>query len=157
MTTAAQAYTAIRSRLEANVPTDANSLPVHLRWQNGNEGAVPDLPAPFVYVEFDNDGSPTRGPAGYGGGVGNNLWRNEASIVAYAMADRGHGVDEALSIAEQIATLFRSHRDSDISCFRATAYPGGDGADLKPPGLESVVGNYFYAVAEIDLHFDQLG
>lgn len=156
MTTVAQAYAAVRSRLEANVPTDSGSQPVPLRWQN-EAAALPATPAPFVYVEFDNDGSPTRGPAAYGAGRGNNLYRNEATIAAYVFVPRGEGIEEAQSIAEQIAALFRSHRDNDISCFRATVYPGGNGADIRPPGLDSEVGNYFYAIAEVDLHFDQLG
>ena len=156
MTTVAQAYAAVRGRLESNVPTSGGD-PIPLRWQNEIGEPLPDIPAPFVYVEFDNDGSVTRGPASFGAGRGDNIYRNEATITAYVFVPTGEGLNEAHAIAEQIAALFRSHRDNDISCFRSTVYPGGQGADIRPPGLDSEVGNYFYAIAEIDLHFDQLG
>jgi hypothetical protein len=117
---------------------------------------LPDIPAPFVHIEFDNDG-PGNGPTAFGGGRGQNLYRNQASVVAYVFVPKGEGLNEADSIAEQVAALFRSYRDTTISCSSAHAYPGGNGADIKPPGLDSEVGNYFYAIAEASLNFDQIG
>lgn len=148
MTTVSQARAVVRARIEAG------GLGVPLRWQNEDGGPLPDEPAPFVYAEFNTE----RGSiAGYGGGRGNNLYRNPARIEAYVFVPKGQGLDQAETIGEQIAALFRSYRDADISCFDATVYPGGDGAALTPPGLLSEVGNYFWAGVEISLHFDQIG
>ena len=158
MTTALQARQAVRSRVEtdANRPLDAGGVQIPLSWQNESY-ALPDNPAPFVHIEFDNDGPDGRGPTAFGGGQGQNLYRNRASVVAYVFVPKDEGLDEADSIAEQVATLFRSYRDSTISCSSAHTYPGGNGADIKPPGLDSEVGNYFYAIAEASLHFDLIG
>ena len=156
MTTITQAREAVRARLEANPPT-SGGVPIPVRWPAETDQPLPDIPAPFVFVEFDNQGSVTRGPAAFGAGRGNNLWRNEAIVTAYVFVPNGAGVGEAEAIAEQIAALFRAHRDEHISCFRSTSNVGGPGSDLRPPGLDSEVGNYFYATAVIDLHFDQLG
>lgn len=125
-----------------------------LRWPNENDGPLPDDPSPFVYTEFLVEGGRI---AGYGGGRGGNLYRNQAAVEAFVFVPKGRGLDAAEAIAEQIAALFRSYRDANISCFEATVMPGGDGAMLKPPGLNSPVGNYFYASAEVRLHFDQVG
>jgi hypothetical protein len=149
----------MRSRIESGGVVDSKSAPVPLRWQNENADSLgntslPSDPVPFVYCEFLTD-RPFL--AGYGGGQGQNLYRNPARLDAYVFVPNGNGLDEAEAIAEQIAALFRSYRSAGISCFEASVYPGGDGANLKPPGLSSVVGSYFYAVAEVSLHFDQIG
>jgi hypothetical protein len=153
MTTAKQARTVIRSRLEAG------GLSVPLRWQNEEADSsgnveLPDLPAPFVYTEFLTDPAQL---VSFGGGRYQNRYRNPARLDAYVFVPKGEGLDEAETIAEQIAVLFRSYRDTDISCFDATVYPGGDGASLKPPGLNSEVGNYYWACCEVSLFFDQTG
>ena len=150
MTTATQAFSVIRSRLEANQPAGLTSL----RWQNEDGGALPDEPAAFAYTEFLSEPGFV---AGYGGGRGSNLYRNPARVDCYIFVPRGQGLQVATDLAEQVAVLFRSYRDSDISCFEATVYPGGNGADIKPPGLASEVDNYFWALAEVSLHFDQVG
>lgn len=153
MTTASQARAVVRARIEAG------GISVPLRWQNeatDSNGSIdlPDTPSPFVYTEFLTD---PQQLASFGGGRGSNRYRNPARIDSYVFVPKGEGLDEAEQIAEQIATLFRSYRDTDISCFDATVYPGGDGAALKPPGLTSEVGNYFWAVVEISLFFDTIG
>lgn len=159
MTTATGARQAVRARLLAASITDALGNNVPLRWQNekvdslGNE-ELPSDPSPFVYVEFLTERADL---VSFGAGRGANRYRTPARVDAYVFVPMGHGLDEAEQIAEQIAALFRSYRDADISCFDATVYPGGDGASLKPPGLSSEVGNYFYAVTEISLFFDQIG
>lgn len=159
MTTASQARAAVRSRIESGNVVDAGSQPVPFRWQNEAADSLgniplPDTPAPFVYVEFDNDGPGGSGPTAYGGGRGANLYRNMAWVAAYVLVPKDEGVNEAEAIAEQIAVLLRSHRDEHISCFEATVYPGGSGADLKLP---VDVGNYFWAMCEARLWFDQIG
>ncbi|MFC3071489.1 hypothetical protein [Shinella pollutisoli] len=153
MTTVTQARQAVRARIEAgNVAFDG--VPVPLRWQNEDCGPLPDDPAPFVYVEFLNEGSSI---VAYGGGRCANTHRNRCRVEVYAFVPKGWGLDAAESIAEQIATLLRSHRDQHVSCFDATVIPGGDGAMLTPPGLQSEVGNYFWAACEVSLFFDQTG
>lgn len=153
MTTITQARQAIRSRIEAGNLTFQGE-PVPLRWQNEDGEPLPDDPAPFVYVEFLNEGSSI---VAYGAGRGGNTHRNRARVEAYVFVPKGWGLDAAEHIAEQIATLLRSHRDQHVSCFDATVIPGGDGAMLTPPGLASEVGNYNYAACDVSLHFDQIG
>jgi hypothetical protein len=149
----------MRARLEGGGVVDRHSAPVPFRCQNeaadslGN-AALPDTPSPFVYWEFITDRASL---VGFGGGRGANLYRNPARLDAYVFVPTDEGLDEAEAIAEQIAALFRSYRDSNISCFDATVFPGGDGSSIKPSGLNSPVGNYFYTVAEISLYFDQIG
>jgi hypothetical protein len=149
----------MRHRIEAASIVDRNSAAVPFRWQNENadsqgNATLPSDPSPFVYCEFITE----RGRlAGYGGGPGRNLYRNPARLDAYVFVPKNDGLDQAESIAEQVAALFRSYRDADISCFDATVYPGGDGSSLKPAGLNSVVGGYFYAATEVSLYFDQIG
>jgi hypothetical protein len=149
----------MRGIIEAASVVDSSSEPVPFRWQNefadslGN-AELPSEPSPFVYCEFITEKAYL---AGFGGGRSQNLYRNPARLDAYVFVPRGEGMDEAESIAEQIAALFRSYRDANISCFDATVYPGGDGASIQPAGMNSPVGNYFYAVTEISLHFDQIG
>jgi hypothetical protein len=157
--TATQARQAARSRIESSSIVDRLSNPVPFRWQNeaadslGN-AALPDSPSPFVYCEFIVESGSI---AGYGGGRNFNLYRNHARLVAYVLVPKNSGMDQAESIAEQIAALFRSYQDGTISCFDATVYPGGDGAAINPVGLNSPVGNYFYATMESSLIFDQIG
>ncbi|MPZ41308.1 MAG: hypothetical protein GEU95_25330 [Rhizobiales bacterium] len=154
MTTAHEARTVVRIRLEGNAPLDAQGQPVPLRWQNEDGEPLPDDPAPFVYTEVLTGRAAL---AGFGGGRGNNLYRNPLLVDVYVFVPKGEGLDQAEQIAEQIAVLFRSYRDDVVSLFDATVYPGGDGADLKPPGLTSEVGNYAYCAVEVTGHFDQIG
>jgi hypothetical protein len=159
MTTLSAARVAMRARIEGGNVVDAGDAAVPFRWQNEDKDSaghadLPDTPAPFVYIEvLAERGNITS----FGGGSGRNVYRNTLRLDAYVFVPKGKGLDEAESIAEQIAVLFRSYRDADISCFDATVYPGGDGADLKPPGLSSQVGNYFWACCEVSAYFDQVG
>lgn len=154
MTTATAAFNVIKARLEANVPDDSQGNPVTLRWQNEDGDPLPSTPAAFVYTEFLADPASI---ASYGGGRGANRYRNTAQIVCYVFVPRGWGLVEATTIAETVGALFRSYRDSDISCFEASVMPGGDGASIKPPGMDSEVDNYFYAVMAAEFFYDQIG
>lgn len=159
MTTVSQARQVIRSRIEAGAVVDSDSTPVPFRWQNEETDSLgnvelPSPASPFVYVEFNADRASL---ASFGGGRGSNRYRNPARIEAFVFVPKGEGLNEAESIAEQIATLFRSYRDDDISCFDASVYPGGDGEDLAPKGMSSEVSNYFYCSLEVSLHFDLIG
>lgn len=153
MTTVTQARQAIRARIETgNVTFGGTAVP--LRWQNEDGGPLPDTPAPFVYIEFLNEGSSI---VAFGGGRGGNTHRNRARVEAYVFVPKGVGLNAAEAIAEQLAALLRAYRDNHVSCFDATVIPGGDGALLKPPGLQSEVGQYFWAACEASLTFDQIG
>lgn len=153
MTTASGAYNVIRARIENNVPL-SQGVPVPVRWQNEDAVPLPDVPAPFVYVEFNPDPASL---VSFGGGQTSNRYRNPAVIDAYCFVPRGWGLVAATDLAEMIATLFRSYRDADISCFDATVYPLGSGSSVKPPGLDSEVDNYYVATTQITLFFDLIG
>lgn len=148
--TASQALAAVRARLEAGAFSFA------LRWQGEDAGPLPDTPTTFAFVVFNNDGS-GRGPVAFGGGRGANLYRNQATVEAYVFVPNGQGLSAATDAAELVAAQLRSFRDASISCFAADVIPVGEGAQIKPPGLNSEVSNYQCAVAEIALFFDQIG
>lgn len=150
MTTTSGAHAIIKARIEQNKPADL----VALRWQNGEGDPLPELEAPFLYTELVTDPAFL---ASIGGGRGSNLYRHPARIDAYVFVPQGIGLAPATDIAEEIAALFRSYRDSDISCFEATVYPLGAGSDIKPPGLRSEVDKYYCAVCEVSLFFDLIG
>jgi hypothetical protein len=153
MTTTSEAYRALRALLEAEP-----SLPP-LRWQNEDEDslgavALPDTPAPFLLTEFDTEPGEM---VAFGGGRGQNRYRNPARLDIFVFIPKGWGVTHATDIAETAAALYRSYRDDKVSCFASTVFPGGDGAALKPPGLPSEVTNYWWAAVEVELFFDQIG
>lgn len=150
MTTVSTAYAAIRTRIEANQPASV----VSLRWMNEDGDQLPSVPAPFIYTELNPE---KQYLAGFGGGIGANLWRNPAVIDCYAFVPRGWGLQAATDLAETMAALFRGYRDGDLQCFSATIIPLGAGASIKPPGLDSEVDNYYAACVEIEMHFDLVG
>lgn len=153
MTTASQARQSVRLRMEAgNIVYDGAAVP--LRWQNEAGEPLPDEPAPFVFTEFLVENARI---AGFGSGRGGNLHRNTCRVEGYVFVPKGWGLDAAESIAEQVAALFRSHRDDTISCFTARVAPGGDGADIAPKGLPSASSNYFWCGFDVEMHFDQTG
>lgn len=148
--TVSQARAAVKSRLEAA------SFAFPLRWPGDDSGPLPDTPATFAFIVFNNEGS-GREPTAYGGGRGSNLYRNQAMVEAFVFAPNGEGLEVATDTAELVAAQLRSFRDSSISCFSADVIPVGEGSNIKPPGLASDVSNYQCAVAEIALMFDQIG
>jgi len=142
VTTVAQAQAAIRTRLEANFTA------IPLSWPN-EAFVVPDAPAAFAQIEFLTDPASL---AGLGGGRFANLWRQTGRIEAHILVPSpqlsGAGLTAALDYAEQIAAVFRSYRDADLSCFAAWVEPGTrDGEN----------GNYWTAHAIVELHFDAIG
>lgn len=153
MATAAEAYAALRDRIETG------GLTIPRRYQNldaDSNGLVPlpDVPEPFYYCEFIVE---TVDLASFGGGRYRNTYRNQSCFYVWTFVPRGWGLQSALDYAEQAAVLLRSYRTPVISCFGAWVIPGGDGAVLQPPGLRSEVNAYFYAFVETDLFFDQIG
>lgn len=152
-TTASAAFAVIRARLDAM--DSGISIP---RYYIGDEPPIlADTPSPFVFVVFTNDGS-GQGPAAYGGGSGQNLYRNRASVEAYVFSPMvGDGLETVLNYAETVASRMRSFRDDSISCFSADVIPIGPGSNISVPGLSSEVSNYQCAVAECMLSFDQIG
>lgn len=153
MTTASAAYTVLRNRLAANT-----SLPI--RWRgddtdSAGSGDLPDTPTTFLFCWFEPMPAVI---AGFGGGRGANLYRNQALLNIFVFVPRGDGSETvALDHGETIAAIFRSFRDSDVSCFGASVLSGGPGSDIAPPGLRSEVNLYSFALIEVELHFDQTG
>lgn len=148
--TASEAYAAVKARL------DGAGFSFPLRYQGEDSGPLPDTPATFAFVVFSNDGS-GRGPVAFGGGVGRNLYRNLGVVEAFVFVPNGEGLAAAMNAAELVAARLRSFRDASISCFSADVIPVGEGSKITPPGLSSEVSNYQCAVAEIAMHFDQIG
>jgi hypothetical protein len=153
MTTAAGAFAAIRSRLEAS----GSGISIPLRFQGDPQSPLPDQPTAFAYVAFDNRGSELRGPSEYGGGAGANRYRNRARIQAFVFSPIGEGLAVVMAYAETIAARLRSFRDNDVSCYSADVIPVGDGSNLTVPGLVSEVSNYQAAIAEVEFDFVQIG
>jgi hypothetical protein len=148
--TAAEAYAAIRARLEA---VDSG-ITIPLRWQ-AEAATLPDTPAAFAYIEFIAAGGAI---SGYGAGRGANRYRQRGRVEAYVFTPNGAGLATALTHAETIAARLRSYRSGDLSCFGAVVHPGGHGASASPPGLSrNALNDYWYAVAEIDMFYDQIG
>src|SRR3954469_11761754 len=148
-TTTSQALAAIRTQIgTANL-----TFPVY--WQ-GEDVLLPDTPTTFAFVVFNNEGS-GRGPAAYGGGTGNNLYRNRAFLEAFVFAPQGEGLSVATDAAELVAASLRSFRSGSISCHASDAKPIGPGSSIAVPGLTSVVSNYQCAVAEATITFDLIG
>lgn len=153
MTTTSEAYGILRQRIST-----APGLPP-IRFQNEDEDSagnvgLPNTPAAFLYCEFETDSGEM---VGFGGGAGANLYRVAAWFDVYCFVPKGWGLTYATDTAELVAQLFRSFRDPQISCFAASARPGGDGSSLRPPGLPSDVSNYFWAATEVRLSFDAVG
>ncbi|MCK1536883.1 MULTISPECIES: hypothetical protein [unclassified Bradyrhizobium] len=150
-TTEAQARAAVRAQL----PGSAFAFPIY--WQGDDAPTLPDTPAAFAFVVFNNEGS-GGWPAAFGGGRGRNLYRNQALVEAFVFAPTGSEPSAAASSdrAEQIAARLRSFRDTDISVFAADVIFIGDGSKIRLPGL-TAANNYQCSVAEISLTFDQIG
>jgi hypothetical protein len=141
---------AVRSRLESG------SLSLTLYWHGDDAPTLPDTPAAFAYLVFNNEGSRL---AAFGGGAGSNLYRNRATLEAYVFAPPtgANGMAPVMAQAETIAARLRSFRDATISCYSADVIPVGPGSNLAPPGFPNEVNNYLCAIAEVQIEFDQIG
>lgn len=153
MTTASQAFAAVKARIEAG------ALGVPLRWQNEEKDSdgnaeLADTPEAFIYSEFIGDRASV---IEIGGGRGSNRHRNPAHLDIYVFVPRGGGLAAATDIAEQIAALFRPLHSGGVNVDRVSVSPGGDGADLKPKGMPSLVDNYYYATVQVELYYDLVG
>ncbi len=153
MATSEQAFDVIRTRLDGNKPV-YNSVTLASRWPNETDTPLPATPIPFIYTEFLTDPADL---VSAGGGRGNNRYRHSGRIVTYVFVPMGYGEKAAMNIADQVAAVFRSYRDTTISCFSATPYPGGEGQKLAPPGIGSAVTSYWCAFVEVEMFFDLIG
>lgn len=152
MTTAVEAYDAIRDRIDAS----DSGIALPLRWQGEDGGLLPDTPAAFGYGVFENFGS-KPGPTAFGGGLNNNLYRNGGYLNVYVFVPNGQGIRKAMQEAETVAARLRSYRATHILVRAADVIPLGDGASIAPPGLQSEVNNYQCALVEAEFGFDQIG
>jgi hypothetical protein len=149
--TSDQAQTALRTRIDG-----AGVVPP-MYWEGDVVPPLPDTPSPFVYFVFDNEGS-GRGPAAYGGGLRQNLYRNQALLMGFVFVPRGAGSGiAAQQVAETVAASVRSMRIADLAVHKADVMPAGPGSSVAPRALRSPVSNYQCAIAVIELHFDQIG
>lgn len=92
-----------------------------------------------------------------GRGRGHNRHRNQGIMVAYVFIPQGWTLKIATDAAEAIATLYRPLNQSGVIVDTATVFPGGEGSQVRPPGVESDVANYLWAACEVEFHHDQLG
>lgn len=152
MTTIVGARAAVKTRIQAS----GSGITIPLRFKGDQQSPLPDTPTAFAFVVFNNEGS-GGGPTAFGGGRGNNLYRNQGTVEIWVFSPNDEGEDVVLAHAETIAAWMRSFRDSDISCFSADVIPVGEGSSVAPPGLASEVNNYQCALVEITMHFDQIG
>lgn len=133
------------------IASQITSVPVF--WINDNN-VLPDPPNPFVFFEFESE----RGyPAAYGGGRGSNLYRYSGALLGWLAVERARGLEFGLAIAEPIAALFRSYRDSYVSVFEASVRPVTGITDYATAPMQDISGNYNWFLIEIALSFDQIG
>jgi hypothetical protein len=148
MPTADEALAAVRARL------DGGGFAFPLYYHGEPSAILPDQATTFGVVVFENFGSV---PAGFGGGRGQNLYRNSATVSVYVFSPFGFGQQAASSQAEPVASRLRSYRDDVVSIFNADVKPFGPGADFSVPGLSAETNNYQCALVEAFLTFDQTG
>jgi len=150
--------TDVYASLKAILDVAGLSLPI--RWRGDDTDstgadALPDTPTPFLFCNLETDPGDI---AGFGGGRGANLYRNPGYLYVYVFVPRGDGSEPlALEHGESVAVLYRSYRDSVVSVFAASVVAGGAGGTLAPPGLNSAVNAYSYALVEVLFHYDQVG
>jgi hypothetical protein len=146
--TTSEAIARVRERLNAGSYT----FPLYF---NGDDAAIlPDTPSPFGFVVFNNEGALA---VSYGGGRGNNVYRNRARVEVFVFSPMGYGAETVAAHAETVATQLRSFRDDVISCFGADVIPFGPGSNLAVPGLASDISNYQCALVEAVVTFDLTG
>jgi hypothetical protein len=121
----------------------------------GDDAALlPDTPSPFAFVAYNNEGEIA---VSFGGGRGNNVYRNRLRVEIFVFSPMGYGAETVAAYAEPIAAQLRSYRDDVISCMGAGVFPVGSGSTLSVPGLSSDISNYQCAVAEAVVIFDLVG
>jgi hypothetical protein len=146
--TTSEAIARIRERINAgNV-----GYPVYFK---GDDPALlPDTPSPWAFVDYNNEGEIA---VSFGGGRGNNVWRNRMRVEAFVFSPMGYGAETVAGYAEPIAAQLRSYRDDVISCLGAGVFPLGSGSSFSVPGLSVDISNYQVAVAEAVVVFDLVG
>jgi hypothetical protein len=143
-----QAFAAVRARL------NSGSYAFNLYYSGDDPPILPDAPTAFAFVVFNNEGSTL---AAFGGGRGNNIYRNRGRVEAFVFSPAFYGVELVAQQAETIAAQLRSYRDDVISCFQADVIPVGHGSMLSVPGLSNEVSNYQCAIVEVSLTYDLIG
>lgn len=147
MTTTSQALSALAAKVAAE------NLPYPVVWQ-GERFTMPDIPTTFAYAELLVDHVEI---VAFGGGRSNNVHRHFCTLDGYVFSPSGAGAQVAIDAGELFAASLRSYRDAAVSCFTAAVKPGGEGAELKPPGMQSAVDGYYWARVEVKLFFDLIG
>jgi hypothetical protein len=133
---------AIRDRMTAEWP----HVGVPVYYEN-EENELSDTPEAFLHVSVETF---SQQLAAYGGGRGNNRWRQQGAIIIRVFVPRGAGRAVADGYAEDAAVIFRGQRFyADVDCF---------GAGVVSAGVaDAPNGNYWLTEVEVDLSFDLIG
>lgn len=144
-----EAMRAVRARIDSG----GFSFPIYSHGDPSYQ--FTDVPATFGVFVFDVQGSVS---AAFGGGRGQNVYRNSALAYVYVFTPSNQGsYDTAALAAKPIADHLRSYRNDSISIFKSDVMPFGPGSDFSIPGLVSEVSNYNGALVEAFVTFDQIG
>ena len=129
-----EAMRAVRARIDSG----GFSFPI---FNDGDTSYVfTDIPATFGVYVFDNQGLVA---VAFGGGRGQNVYRNSALAHVYVFTPSATGSYDAAAIAAKpVADHLRSYRDDTISIFKSDVFAFGPGTDFSIPGLTSEVSNY---------------
>jgi hypothetical protein len=146
--TTAEAMARVRERLNAG----SYGFPVY--FEGDDAALLPDTPSPVAVVAFNNE---CEIAVSFGGGRGNNVYRNRMRVEAFVFSPMGYGAEAVAAYAEPVAAQLRSYRDDVISCFGAGVFPVGTASTLAVPGLASDISNYQCAVVEAVVTFDLTG
>jgi hypothetical protein len=146
--TTSEAIARVRERINAG----SYGYPVY--FEGDDAALLPDTPSPWAVVVFNNEGEIA---VSFGGGRGNNVYRNRLRVEAFVFSPMGYGAETVTGYAEPIAAQLRSYRDDVISCLGAGVFPAGSGSTVSVPGLSSDISNYMCAIAEAVVIFDLVG
>jgi hypothetical protein len=146
--TTSEAIARVRERLNLG----NYGFPIY--FEGDDAALLPDTPSPFAFTAFNNEGEIA---VSFGGGRGNNVYRNRLRVEVFVFSPMGYGAETVAGYAEPIAAQLRSYRDDVISCLGAGVLPVGSGSTLSVPGLSSDISNYQCAVAEAVVIFDLVG
>lgn len=115
------AWTDLQSRLTAAAISLGETL-VPIRWPNGTYQPPADEPAAWLLVEMS-------GGAGRPLELGGGIWQDEGRSLVHVLVPTNSGVDDALSIVDQLIAMFRSPPLEPVVYTQIQADPGGPGTD----------------------------
>lgn len=137
----------LKSRADNVVSLDSS----HRFWQD-EDNSLPNAEA-FAFFEITTDlGSFIE----FGGGIGANRARVNGEMHAYVFSPRPTNLATMLSLAEEIAVVYRNFRPgTTVFCNEATVIPIGEGTSLVPSSIVSAVSDYKCVLVVVNFYFDQ--